>query len=98
MKISLKDNSTRNALGIIIAIICFAIITLLYFSPILEGKRIKQHDIDMSRGMSQEIIDYRESTGEQTLWTNSAFGGMPSWNISVRQKGNLTTQFTRPFH
>lgn len=90
MKISLKDSSTRNAFGIIIAIICFAIITLLYFSPILEGKRIKQHDIDMSRGMSQEIIDYRESTGEQTLWTNSAFGGMPSWNISVRQKGNLT--------
>lgn len=90
MKISLQDSKTRNGISIIIATICFALITLLYFNPILQGKRIKQHDIDMSRGMSQEIIDYRESTGEQTLWTNSAFGGMPSWNISVKQQGNLT--------
>lgn len=91
MKISLKDNSTKKALGILIAIIAFAIITLLYFNPILEGKRIKQHDIEMFKGMSQEVVSYREATGEQTLWTNSMFGGMPAWNISVPQKSNLMT-------
>ncbi len=80
----------KNALCIIAAIIAFAVITLVYFSPVLEGKRIKQHDIEMHLGMSQEINQYREATGEQTLWTNAPFGGMPAWNISVTPKGNLT--------
>ncbi|MBQ3737408.1 MAG: YfhO family protein [Bacteroidales bacterium] len=80
----------KNALCIIAAIIAFAVITLVYFSPVLEGKRIKQHDIEMHIGMSQEINQYRETTGEQTLWTNAPFGGMPAWNISITPKGNLT--------
>ncbi len=90
MKNIFKTTQQRNAFSIAVAIICFALITLVYFSPILEGKRIKQHDIEMHLGMSQEINQYRETTGEQTLWTNSAFGGMPAWNISVRQDSNLT--------
>lgn len=81
----------RHALSILLAIIGFAVITMVYFSPVLQGKRIKQHDIDMYKGMSKEISDFREETGEQTLWTNSMFGGMPSWNISVTQNSNLMT-------
>lgn len=81
----------KQFLGIIFAIIAFAAITLVYFSPILEGKRIKQHDIEMYKGMSQEINDFREETGEQSLWTNSMFGGMPAWNIGVQQNSNLMT-------
>ena len=84
----------KNLLGIVAAIIAFAAITLVYFSPILEGKRIKQHDIEMYKGMSKEIVDYREATGEQTLWTNSMFGGMPAWNISVTNNSNLM----KPIH
>ncbi len=89
----MKNNflqKNKNVLSIIGAIIAFALITLIYFSPVLQGKRIKQHDIEMFKGSAQEIIDYRAETGEQTLWTNSMFGGMPSWNISVKPKGNLT--------
>ena len=67
----------------------FALVTLIYFSPILDGKRIKQHDIEMYKGMSKEITDYREATGEQSLWTNSMFSGMPAWNISVKNNSNL---------
>ena len=81
----------KNLIGIVAAIIAFAAITLVYFSPVLEGKLVKQHDIEMHKGMAQEIDNYRTATGEQTLWTNSAFGGMPAWNISVQQKGNLTS-------
>lgn len=89
MKINiLKD---KQALSIIFAIIAFAAITLIYFTPILEGKRIKQHDIEMYKGMSQEINDFRDETGEQSLWTNSMFGGMPAWNIGVQQNSNLMT-------
>ncbi|MBR3709693.1 MAG: YfhO family protein [Bacteroidales bacterium] len=80
----------KKLIGIAAAIVCFAVITLIYFSPVLQGKRIKQHDIEMHLGMSQEINQYREATGEQTLWTNSAFGGMPAWNIGITPKGNLT--------
>ena len=80
----------KNILSIVLAIIAFAVITLVYFSPVLQGKRIKQHDIEMHLGMSKEISDYQEATGEQTLWTNAPFGGMPAWNISVQPKGNLT--------
>lgn len=85
----------KKFIGIILAIIAFAAITLIYFSPVLEGKRIKQHDIEMHKGMSKEIIDYKESTGEQSLWTNSMFGGMPAWNISVSQNSNLMTYVNR---
>ena len=89
----MKNNffqKNKNILSIVAAIIAFAVITLIYFNPILQGKRIKQHDIEMHLGMSQEITDFRETTGEQTLWTNAPFGGMPAWNISVVPKGNLT--------
>ena len=88
----MKNNffqKNKHILGIVAAIIAFAAITLVYFSPILEGKRIKQHDIEMYKGMSKEIVDYRDATGEQTLWTNSMFGGMPAWNISVKNSSNL---------
>ena len=83
----------KKIISIVAAIIAFAVISLVYFSPVLQGKRVKQHDIEMHLGMSQEIADYREATGEQTLWTNAPFGGMPAWNISVQPKGNLTDPF-----
>ena len=83
----------KNILSIIAAIVAFAVITLVYFTPVLQGKRIKQHDIEMHLGMSQEINQYREATGEQTLWTDAPFGGMPAWNISIAPKGNLTEPF-----
>ena len=89
----LRQARGTKALSIVIAIIAFAAITLVYFSPILEGKRIKQHDIEMYKGMSTEIVDYREATGEQTLWTNSMFGGMPAWNIAVSNQSNLMSRF-----
>ena len=90
----MKNNffqKNKNVLSIIGAILCFALITLIYFSPVMQGKRIKQHDIEMYKGAAQEIVEYRQATGEQTLWTNSMFGGGPAWNISVNTNSNLTT-------
>ncbi|MBC8321732.1 MAG: YfhO family protein [Bacteroidetes bacterium] len=80
-----------NGTIFLISIAAFLIITLVYFSPLLEGKKLKQHDITMFKGMSKEIVDHREATGEEPLWTNSMFGGMPAWQISVQYPGNLTT-------
>jgi len=79
----------------VIAIVVFLIITMVYFSPLIEGKKLKQHDIDMWKGMSKEIADHRETTGEEALWTNSMFGGMPAWQISVHYNGNLIKYFSK---
>ena len=85
----------KKVIYIALCIVAFALITLVYFSPIMEGKRIKQHDIEMYKGMSKEIVDFKAETGEQSLWTNSMFGGMPAWNIGVPQTSNLLTYVNR---
>lgn len=73
----------------ILAILAFILIVLIYFSPALEGKKLKQGDIERFKGMSREIVDFRDKTGEQTLWTNTMFSGMPAYFISVQFDGNL---------
>ena len=100
MKNTNKTNETIQATALqqaqkpkvwhyIIAILAFAVISWVYFYPVMQGKRVKQHDMEMHKGMAQELTQYRESTGETALWTNSAFSGMPAWNISAPQKTNL---------
>jgi hypothetical protein len=71
------------------AIVIFIAIIFVYFNPLLEGKKIKQSDIAQWKGMSKEIVDFRAKTGEEPLWTNSMFGGMPAYQISVQYKANL---------
>jgi hypothetical protein len=68
-----------------VAVALFAIISAVYFVPEIEGKRIAQSDIAQFKGMSKEIVDHREANdGEEALWTNSMFGGMPAYQISVK--------------
>lgn len=99
-------DKNKKAFGIAACIFVFALITLIYFNPILEGKRLKQHDIEMYKGMSQELYSYHAATGETSLWTNSMFGGMPAWNITVYDNSNkikylepwLSAKFPQPFN
>lgn len=79
----------RSGLPFYTAVLAFVLITFAYLHPLLEGKQIEQHDIAMYKGMSKEISDFRERTGQEPLWTNSMFGGMPAWQISVVYTGNL---------
>ena len=85
----MKNISFRKALPYLSAIAIFVVITMMYFSPLLEGKKLKQSDITQWKGMSKEISDFRVKTGEEALWTNSMFGGMPAYQISVEYKGNV---------
>ncbi len=79
----------QKVLPYLTAVVLFLILSLAYFSDQMEGKVMKQSDTDTYRGMSKEIIDYREQTGEEPLWTNSMFGGMPAYLISVRYPYNI---------
>ena len=70
------------------AVVLFLIISYAYFPSLLEGKQIQQSDVMQFKGMAKEIKDYREETGEEPLWTNSMFGGMPSFFISTQYPNN----------
>ncbi len=70
------------------AIIIFVILSFAFLSPILEGKKLKQSDITIFKGMSKELVDFREKTGEEALWTNGMFGGMPAYQISTTYPNN----------
>ena len=73
----------------IFVLLIFIAISFIYFSPVLEGKMLDQHDIKTYKGMSKEIKDFRDNTGDEALWTNSMFSGMPAYQISVKYKKNL---------
>tara|TARA_B100001250_G_scaffold108108_1_gene91245 strand:- start:15008 stop:17434 length:2427 start_codon:yes stop_codon:yes gene_type:complete len=75
----------------------FLAITLLYCFPILEGKKINQSDHKQFLGMSKEIVDYRDKTGQEALWTNSMFGGMPAYQISVHHPNNILVHIDQFF-
>lgn len=73
----------------IVAVSIFLLITIVYFYPVFDGKMVNQSDNKNYWGMSKEINDYRSATGNEALWTNSMFGGMPAFQISTRWSGNL---------
>lgn len=66
----------------------FALTALLYFYPVLQGKTIFQSDIAQYKGMAKERDDYRASTGTESYWTNSAFGGMPTYQLGAQYPHN----------
>lgn len=66
-----------------ITLVVFAIISLLYFNPVLSGKQIKQNDITQFIGMSKEVKDYRIEKGEEPYWLGNAFSGMPAYQVSA---------------
>ncbi len=73
----------------IIAAISFIAVSVFYFYPQFEGKIIKSGDLDSFEGMAQEARAYKKETGEHTLWTNSMFGGMPTYQTTAPQKNNV---------
>ena len=73
----------------LVVILLFVGISFIYFSPLLQGKLLNMSDITHWKGMSKEVTDFREATGQEALWTNSMFSGMPAYQISTRSNGNL---------
>lgn len=79
----------KHLLPHLIAIITFLVVGLIYCSPVLDGKVLPTHDIKQHYGMAKEIKDFKEETGENSLWTNSMFGGMPAYQIAAAYPNNL---------
>lgn len=73
----------------IVAVFLFIIISFIYMKPVLEDKQLLGHDTQSWMCMAKETIEYNETHDDTTLWTNSMFGGMPNYQISMHQHFNL---------
>jgi hypothetical protein len=89
---NLKDRILKKSnLWHVGAIALFLLVSCVYFSPALDGYGLKQEDIKRFIGMSREVDDYRTNDGEQILWTNAMFSGMPTTQISVQYENTWLT-------
>ncbi|WP_299109219.1 YfhO family protein [uncultured Tenacibaculum sp.] len=73
----------KKLLPYAIALVVFTIASLLYFNPVLSGKKIKQGDITQFIGMARESANYRAETGKESYWLGNAFGGMPTYQVGA---------------
>lgn len=84
----------------VVAVVVFAVISLAYFMPAtLDGRILYQHDASAGRGAGQEVLQYREQTGKTSRWTNSTFGGMPTYQTSPSyQSMGVLVAATKAYH
>jgi len=78
-------------------LVFFVIIALAYFNPVLQGKVIEQSDIRQYTGMAKEQNNFRKKTGEEPYWTNSAFGGMPTYQLGAYYPHDYVKKLDRLF-
>ena len=76
-----------------LALIGFIIISLVYFYPVLQGKKIYQSDIVKFTGMAKEQNDFRAEYHTEPYWTNSSFGGMPTYQSGAKYPNDFIGMF-----
>ena len=93
-------NMLKRIFPDVIVIVFFAVVSFVYFCPaITEGRILSQHDSVAGVGLGQEQKEYMERTGERTRWTNSVFGGMPTYQLSPSyQSTSLLSQIADLYH
>lgn len=79
----------QQVLPHLLAVVIFFLISALYFSPVLSGKKLDMHDWKVWQAAAHEKNTYEDETGEITLWTNSMFSGMPTYLISTPKEKNV---------
>lgn len=73
----------------IAVLVSFLLIAIIYFLPQVQGKTISKGDVSNFEAMSYEMKQVKEKEGSYPYWTNSIFGGMPSYQIVAQHPGNL---------
>ena len=84
MRRLIKGYLNRTLVVDILIIFSFCVISLIYFNPLLSGKKIKQSDIDQFSGMSRQIVEHRNNFDEEPYWLDNAFLGMPTYQVAVK--------------
>lgn len=79
-----KLNFTGDVLPHLLAVLVFLLVTVFFFNPLFfDNKSLNQPDIVEWEGSSKSLRDFRESAGEEGLWTPSMFSGMPAYLVNV---------------
>ena len=92
----MKNINWKKIAPYLVAVVVFVGFAMLYCSPILEGKVLQAGDINTWRGSANEALEYKQQTGETTWWTNSQFGGMPTYQITGSMpSGKITNHSLR---
>ncbi len=94
MKISINKVQIRKSLIHLYTAIGFAIVSLVFYSPLLDGKKLYQSDINQYEGMSREILENRENFPDEIYWIDNAFGGMPTFQLGAKFAYDILS----PFH
>jgi len=94
MKISINKVKIRKSLIHLYTAIGFAIVSLVFYSPLLDGKKLYQSDINQYEGMSREILENRENFPDEIYWIDNAFGGMPTFQLGAKFAYDILS----PFH
>ena len=72
----------KKILPYAVAIVVFVAVAMIYCAPLLEGKVLVQGDVNTWKGAAQEARTFYDEHGTRTWWTNSMFGGMPTYQIT----------------
>lgn len=71
------------------SLLAFLLLALIYANPVISGKQLYQHDIVQYKGGAKELLDYRAANGKETYWSDSMFGGMPTYQMGSQFRGDL---------
>ena len=74
----------------IIVILGLYLVLFLYFKPAFEGMRLAQNDVKQAIAAGHEVSEFRKNNGEEALWSNSMFSGMPMYIINAQYSGDWT--------
>ncbi len=73
-----------------VAVIVFFVLTVVIYSPaFFDGQKLSQHDVLQAFGAHQQLKEYKAETGEEALWMNTMFSGMPAYLNGVQYSGDL---------
>ena len=74
---------SNKVIPYIIALAIFILASIVYFYPVLDGKKLYQSDITQFTGMVKDINDFRAENNTEPYWTGASFSGMPAYQISA---------------
>ena len=84
MKILIKKLLSKDFRIHIYVTIGFILASVIFYHPLLQGKKLFQSDIAQYEGMSREIKENREKFDKEIYWIDNAFGGMPTYQLGAK--------------
>jgi hypothetical protein len=97
MKKLIEQVFNKQTLKHLAFIFSFGLFSVLFFHPVLSGKKLIQSDIRQYTGMSRQIEEYRETNNQEIYWIDNAFGGMPTYQLGARYPYDFLTPIHKLF-